>query len=634
MAQQNAIGQGYNTAFQNAQQAQQFGANLGLQGLQGALSGYGQAGQAGATLGQLGQQQLTGQEGILNAQATAGAQQQTQQQNIINQAVQNYAQQQQMPLQDLSNLSALLHGLPLQNTTTQSYQAAPSTVSQIAGLGTGALGVSKLAGAKAGGSVKDIKKMAGGGITSLENRQRIADNYNPQQLQAEVQRGVLPQGIGGVLAQDYTNMAGRAQQYQAAEQVAQRAAQAAAAVPDEATGVTGLSSNLPVMSAAQGGIVAFAGDTDGSYVNENSTTKITKDPIHWDYAAENPDYTQADAMITAAQAQPHDMDTVAAARTAEEQKRGITDVYTPMLSDLKAKEAALSGKRDQAQGLALLAAGAKMMGSTSPYAGVGIGAGLGEYASNYGAASEKLDALKENYSQQNNNIMLAQNAYNEAALTNDTNRMDKAKATITAAQENKQKITQHYNDLVDTGNLKKAEKTADYYKDIDKEKEISGRGKDTDLRDTTNIYYKDMVENKKYPANSATMALARQSAYKDIGLAERKVVVQEDAAAANLTHQQNQDLAVKEKAIDKKYGIERMGALGDAQALAIIDAKIAAEKDAAKQEILRGTTKPGAGAGSNKPADNVQSTNKFVLDGFVFPDQKSLDAYKKAKNGS
>ena len=161
MAQQNAIGQGYNTAFQNAQQAQQFGANLGLQGLQGALSGYGQAGQAGATLGQLGQQQLTGQEGILSAQNAAGLQQQTQQQNIINQAVQNYAQQQQMPLQDLSNLSSLLHGLPLQNTTTQSYQAAPSTISQVGGLAAtgigayGALNHSKggVIGMKSGGLV-------------------------------------------------------------------------------------------------------------------------------------------------------------------------------------------------------------------------------------------------------------------------------------------------------------------------------------------------------------------------------------------------------------------------------------------------------------------------------------------------
>ena len=591
--------QAYQTAQALAANQQQFGANYGLQNLQQYLAGANQ-------LGNLGTNQLAAQQGIINAQTTAGTQQQAQQQNIINQAIQNYAQQQQMPMQSLSNLSALLHGLPLQNTTTQSYQAAPSTISQIAGLGTGALGLSKLAGAKAGGSVKDIKKMAGGGIASLENRQRIAANYTPQQIQQEVQRGVLPQGIGGVLSQDYTNMQKAAQGAQA-QQAAMQAAQ------PQNSGVTGLPSNLPVQGMAQGGIIAFAGNTDGSLV---------KDPLHWSYAPEKPDYTEADAILTAAQAQPHTMDDVAAARSAEETKRGITDVYTPMLSDLKAKEAALAGKQDKAQGLALLAAGAKMMGSTSPYAGVGLGAGLGEYATNYGAASEKLDALKENYSQQNNNIMLAQNAYKEAALNNDTNRMDKAKSAITTAQENKQKITQHYNDLVDTGNLEKAKETGKYYTEIDKEKQISGREKDTDLRDTTNIYYKDMVENKNYPANSATLALARQSAYKDIGQADRRVAVLENTAEANLTHQQNQDLAVKEKAIDKKYGIERMGAFGDAQALAIIDAKIAAEKDAAKQEILRGTTKPGAGAGSS--SSTKTSTEAVPLTATKLVDGKTV----------
>lgn len=163
MAQQNAIGQGYNTAYQNAQQAQQFGANLGLQGLQGALTGYGQAGQAGAELGQLGQQQLSAQQGIIGTQAAQGQAEQTLQQNIINQAVQNYAQQQQQPIQNLSNLSALLHGLPMQNTTTQSYQAAPSTVSQLGGLaatGIGAYGALS----KAEGGVIGMKS---GGLVDL-----------------------------------------------------------------------------------------------------------------------------------------------------------------------------------------------------------------------------------------------------------------------------------------------------------------------------------------------------------------------------------------------------------------------------------------------------------------------------------
>lgn len=136
MAQQQAIGQGYSQAYQNAQQAQQFGANLGLQGLQTGLSGLGQAGQMGSQLANIGNQQLTAQEGILGLQSQAGAQQQQQQQNIINQAVQNYATQQQFPLMQLSTLMGLIRGTPTQTSSTQTYQAPPSGISQLAGLGT------------------------------------------------------------------------------------------------------------------------------------------------------------------------------------------------------------------------------------------------------------------------------------------------------------------------------------------------------------------------------------------------------------------------------------------------------------------------------------------------------------------
>ena len=136
MAQQQAIGQGYNQAYNQAQQAMQYGAGLGLQGQQAALGALGQAGQAGATLGQLGTQQLGAQQGILGLQNQFGAQQQQQQQNIINQAIQDYATAQQFPMQQLASMMALIRGTPIQTTSTQSYQAAPSPISQLSGLGT------------------------------------------------------------------------------------------------------------------------------------------------------------------------------------------------------------------------------------------------------------------------------------------------------------------------------------------------------------------------------------------------------------------------------------------------------------------------------------------------------------------
>ena len=166
-AMNQAIGQGYNTAFTNAQQAQQFGANLGLQGGQAALQGYGQVGQAAGTLGQLGTQQLAAQQGILGTQNQFGGQQQAQEQAKINQAIQNYATEQQYPMLQLGNISSLLRGLPMQSTTTQTYQAQPGLASQIGALGTGAIGLSKLAGAKAGGSTNDISKRGGTGIDEM-----------------------------------------------------------------------------------------------------------------------------------------------------------------------------------------------------------------------------------------------------------------------------------------------------------------------------------------------------------------------------------------------------------------------------------------------------------------------------------
>ena len=157
MAQQNAIGQGYNQAYNQAQQAMQYGAGLGLQGQQAALQGYGQAATAGQALGALGTQQQNAQQANINLQNTLGLQQQTQQQNVINQAIQNYATAQQYPMQQLSAMSSLLRGLPLQSTTTQTYAAQPTPLSTLAGLGTGIAGAAKLL-AKKGGLTSDFEK--------------------------------------------------------------------------------------------------------------------------------------------------------------------------------------------------------------------------------------------------------------------------------------------------------------------------------------------------------------------------------------------------------------------------------------------------------------------------------------------
>ena len=164
---------GLQSAFDQARQAQQFGATLGLQGQQAGMqgaqvglqgvgaqqAGYGQAIQGAGQLGNLGTQQLAAQQGVLGTQSQYGAQRQAYDQNVLNQAIQNYAMMQQYPQQQLSFMNAQLRGLPMQASTTQSYQAPPSYLSQAAGLGMLGYGLNR-AGAfgKKGGMPKDFEK--------------------------------------------------------------------------------------------------------------------------------------------------------------------------------------------------------------------------------------------------------------------------------------------------------------------------------------------------------------------------------------------------------------------------------------------------------------------------------------------
>lgn len=179
LAMSNLVGQGMNQAYNtgqqqyNTQQAntlaaanqlQQGAGQIGQLGSQQAAMGT-QQGNLGMNLGSLANQQQAAQLNVLNAQNTVGGQQQQQNQNIINQAISNYSQQQQYPEQQLNEYSSLLHGYAIPGQTQTSYQAAPSLASTAAGLGTAAVGLSKL-GAKKGGAVRDTK----GGIATLALR--------------------------------------------------------------------------------------------------------------------------------------------------------------------------------------------------------------------------------------------------------------------------------------------------------------------------------------------------------------------------------------------------------------------------------------------------------------------------------
>ena len=169
------VAQGLQNAFQNAQQAQQFGANLNLQGTQAGLAGANQ-------LGNLGNQQLAAQQSILGTQNQLGGQQQANQQNVINQAVQNYATAQQYPMLQLGMLNSMLRGLPMQQSSTQMYQAAPSAASQLAGLGTAGLGAAAMYGAATKAKGGAIKGYAPGGAIpmSMMSNDQLKQMQNSQ----------------------------------------------------------------------------------------------------------------------------------------------------------------------------------------------------------------------------------------------------------------------------------------------------------------------------------------------------------------------------------------------------------------------------------------------------------------------
>jgi hypothetical protein len=123
-------------AQQLAEQSRQYGAGLGLQGLQTQLQASGQ-------LGNLGQEQMSQQQGIINALNAAGQQRQALNQEALSQQYQDFLTQKQYPYQQLSFLMEMLKGTP-QQTAQQIYQAPPSTAAMLGGLGTALYGANKL----------------------------------------------------------------------------------------------------------------------------------------------------------------------------------------------------------------------------------------------------------------------------------------------------------------------------------------------------------------------------------------------------------------------------------------------------------------------------------------------------------
>jgi hypothetical protein len=260
---------GAQQAFQNAQQQQQFGANLGLQGQQAGLQGLNQFGQLGGQMASIGGQQQTADLARLQAQQAVGAQQQAMEQNKINQSISNYATAQQYPFMQLGIMNSMLRGLPLQQTTTATYQQQPSTAQQLTGLGGAALSYlgkkeGGIIGMKEGGTVPGYKY---GDLISDPQLQGMSNGLSPDQIQGRIADPQVTPNERGIFQGTQQAQQRMAANPMAAQQMAQMSAppQMAQAPSEDARmgGIAAAGGDMfNTMGYAGGGIIAFEGGGD------------------------------------------------------------------------------------------------------------------------------------------------------------------------------------------------------------------------------------------------------------------------------------------------------------------------------------------------------------------------------------
>lgn len=234
-------------------------------------------------------------------------------------------------------MNSMLRGLPLQTSTVQQYQAAPSMTSQAAGLGVTGLGAYQLLKAE-GGQIKE-KRFAAGGIASGVPKDKLdgmLDRLSDQQLQqkADVKQNDPDTAIA------------------AAGQQAFRARMRNPGIG---------AAPAPSMNRfAGGGIVAFAGP-DGSLVEEPKTA---------------PRFTPGQTNITYEQmfGQP----SAEAMQANVARIKSLTGENTAgqgLLDFLERRQAEGAGDKEKQAAMRFMQAGLGILGGPSPYAGVNIGKG-------------------------------------------------------------------------------------------------------------------------------------------------------------------------------------------------------------------------------------------------------------------
>ena len=398
--------QGLQSAFQNAQQAQQFGSQLGLQGYGQAISGAGQ-------LANIGTQQFGQQKDILGLQNQFGAQQQANEQAKLGYNMQDYAAEQAYPYQQLSFLSNIMRGTPMGGVSTM-YAQGPTTAQTLGSLGMGAYGLSQLARAD-GGTVSSYAD--GGSVDSAQNIEAIVDKLSDPQLKQ---------------AAEAAQMRGDVEQLQIIQQeMASRAS--------ERGGMMGAFNQLPQEQQQQmmagGGMVAFV---RGGEVDEDGEQQVTdRMPVG---RGDEKVYGQSMAGLTALQAEMA-ADKGYSPLTAEEEtamyNRSTTrgkEIYGDVLSKIKADIESQRGESAESlregRGLAALQAAAGMLKGRGFVQGLANAGGA--FGESYGKALRADKEQKRALSSMDLNLAKAE-ADQRMGLH------DKAEAQVAKANANREK---------------------------------------------------------------------------------------------------------------------------------------------------------------------------------------------------
>ena len=269
---------GSQNAFQNAQQAQQFGASLGLQGLglglqgqqlgmqgastglqgvSGAQAGYSGATQAGGTLGNIGSQQGQFDISRLGLMLQAGQQQRGISQDALTSQYQQYQNNLNYPYQQLAFQQGIYSGLPMTSAASTMYQGAPTS----AQMGLGTLGTAaSLYGAYRGGYKEggEVKAYKYGGAIPEQKLAGMADNLSVQQLQERLKDPQLTPGERQVFA----------------EALAEKQQQEA-----RMGGIASAGGEMfNTMGMAGGGIIAFSGEDDSFVQDPEAAVGMTSGP--------------------------------------------------------------------------------------------------------------------------------------------------------------------------------------------------------------------------------------------------------------------------------------------------------------------------------------------------------------------